>query len=167
MELVCVRTPKTVGSMYVVMDARCAADHGTSPHRSPRFSRPMSEVGLWKALPCSISTNVLIDCAKQRSMLLQCHTRQTQINSSPGMSCRMHCERVVGGGVRTTSQKCEAILMRARIQGSYSCVSLNSRLDSKEEDPTAAPCEEIASNGQYRSTSLIRNNPPPRITTGP
>ena len=30
----------------------------------------------------------------------------------------------------TTSQKCEAVPRRARIQGSYNCVSLSSRVDS-------------------------------------
>ena len=33
----------------------------------------------------------------------------------------------------TTEHKCKAVLRRARIQGSYSCVSLNSRLESNKE----------------------------------
>jgi len=33
----------------------------------------------------------------------------------------------------TTSQKCAAIPRRARIQGSWTCVSLNSRLESNKE----------------------------------
>ena len=34
----------------------------------------------------------------------------------------------------TTSQKCEAVPRRARIDGSQTFVSLNSRLDSNEEE---------------------------------
>ena len=33
-----------------------------------------------------------------------------------------------------TSQKCEAVPKKARIQGSYTCLSLNFRLDSNKED---------------------------------
>ena len=34
----------------------------------------------------------------------------------------------------TTSQKCAAVPRRARIEGSYSFVSLNSRLESNKEE---------------------------------
>ena len=34
----------------------------------------------------------------------------------------------------TTSQKCEAVPRRARIQGSYTCVSLKSRPESNKEE---------------------------------
>ena len=34
----------------------------------------------------------------------------------------------------TTSQNCEAVPRRARIQGAWTCVSLNSRLESNKEE---------------------------------
>jgi len=35
-----------------------------------------------------------------------------------------------------TLQKCEAVPRRARIEGSYTCASLNSRLESNKEEVT-------------------------------
>ena len=37
-------------------------------------------------------------------------------------------------GSRVSTHKCEAVPRRARIQGSYTCVSLNSGLESNEEE---------------------------------
>ena len=53
-------------------------------------------------------------------------------------------------GVRTTAlQKCEEVPSRARIHGSQTCVSLNSRLESNKEDE-----EEFLSNPDLRIPNL-------------
>ena len=61
--------------------------------------------------------------------------------------------------LRTTTQKCEAVPRRARIQGSRTCVSPNSRLESDKEEEGAAPPQPFSLRGRlYHFTEMCCGN---------
>ena len=58
-----------------------------------------------------------------------------QVRRSAGAECDFRT---------TTSQKCEAVERRARISGSQTCVSLNSRMESNTEEDEECVCVSVA-----------------------